>query len=322
MVFLSMLVSSIRYSTVFLFGATGETIIEKSGHLNLGIPGIMCIGAIGGSIGELWYIRSLSDLSQMNGFLAVFIPILTALLFGGLAGVLFSFFTVTLRCNQNVVGLTITTFGVGLNKFVLGNMDNTGFGEAWRYFIKSFPCANDNWFTQLFFSYGTLVYLALIIAIIVTIVFKKTRVGLTLRAVGENPATADAAGINVTKYRYVATILGCAISGLGGLFYIMDYNGGSIGNIAVTVEEYGWLAVALVIFSVWKPSWGILGSILFSLLYFVPNFFSVSTTAMKEFIKLLPYIVTIVVLIITSMINKRETQPPSALGTSYFREDR
>ena len=197
--FLTFLRESIRFSTVFLYGSTGETITQKSGHLNLGTPGIMCIGAIGGSLGELWYIKSLSDLSQMNGFLAVFIPILTTLLFSGLAGLLFSFFTVTLRCNQNVVGLTITTFGVGLNKFVLGNMDNTGFGEAWKYFIKSFPCANDNWFTQLFFSYGTLVYLALIIAIIVTIVFKKTRVGLTLRAVGENPATADAAGINVTK---------------------------------------------------------------------------------------------------------------------------
>lgn len=320
--FLTFLRESIRFSTVFLYGSTGETITQKSGHLNLGTPGIMCIGAIGGSLGELWYIKSLSDLSQMNGFLAVFIPILTTLLFSGLAGLLFSFFTVTLRCNQNVVGLTITTFGVGLNKFVLGNMDNTGFGEAWKYFIKSFPCANDNWFTQLFFSYGTLVYLALIIAIIVTIVFKKTRVGLTLRAVGENPATADAAGINVTKYRYISTIIGCAVSGPGGLFYIMDYNGGSIGNIAVTVEAYGWLAVALVIFSVWKPSWGILGSILFSLLYFVPNFFSVSTTAMKEFIKILPYIVTIVVLIVTSMINKRETQPPAALGVSYFREDR
>ena len=286
--FLTFLRESLRFSTVFLYGSTGETITQKSGHLNLGTPGVMCIGAIGGSIGELWYIRSLSDLSQMNGFLAVFIPILTALLFGGLAGVLFSFFTVTLRCNQNVVGLTITTFGVGLNKFVLGNMDNTGFGEAWKYFIKSFPCANDNWFTQLFFSYGTLVYLALIIAIIVTIVFKKTRVGLTLRAVGENPATADAAGINVTKYRYVATILGCAVSGLGGLFYIMDYNGGSIGNIAVTVEEYGWLAVALVIFSVWKPRWGILGSIVFGLLYFVPSVDAVSSRGMKQCIKQLP----------------------------------
>ncbi len=320
--FLTLLRNSIRFSAIFLYGSTGETITQKGGHLNLGTPGVMCIGAIGGSLGELWYLKSLADVSQMNGFLAVFIPILTALLFGGLAGLLFSFFTVTLRCNQNVVGLTITTFGVGLNKYVLGAMDNTGFSDAATHFIKTFPCANDNWFTQLFFSYGTLVYLSVILAIIVTIVLKKTRIGLTLRAVGENPATADAAGINVTKYRYVSTIIGCAISALGGLFYIMDSNGGSIGNIALTIESYGWLAVALVIFSVWKPSWGILGSILFSILYFVPSFFSVSSMAMKEFIKLLPYIVTIVVLIITSMINKRETQPPAALGVPYFREDR
>lgn len=324
--FLTFLRESIRFSAIFTYGSTGETITQKSGHLNLGTPGVMCIGAIGGCLGELWYIRSLSDLSQMNGFLAVFLPILAALLFGGLSGALFSFFTVTLRCNQNVVGLTITTFGVGLNKFVLGQLDEsvaTGFSEASKYFIKSFPCANDNWFTQLFFSYGTMFYLAIAIAIIVAIVFKKTRTGLYLRAVGESPATADAAGISVSKYRYVSTIIGCAVTGLGGLFYIMDANGGSTGNIAMTLEGFGWLAVALVIFSVWKPNLGILGSIVFSLLYFIPNFFAPSSNAaLKEFIKLLPYIVTIVVLIITSMINKRETQPPAALGMSYFREER
>lgn len=325
--FLTFLRESLRFSTVFLYGSTGETITQKSGHLNLGTPGVMCIGAVGGCLGEFWYIKSLSDLSMMNGFLAVIIPILSAILFGGLAGLLFSFFTVTLHCNQNVTGLTITTFGIGLTKFVLGNLDNKGFSQASKYFIQSFPCASDNWFTQLFFSYGTLVYLALAVAIITTIIFKKTRVGLSLRAVGENPATADAAGINVSKYRYVATIIGCAVSGLGGLFYVMDCNGGSIGNIALTVESFGWLAVALVIFSLWKPSWGILGSILFSLLYLLPNYFSISTatanaTAMKEFMKLLPYIVTILVLIVTSLVNKRETQAPAGLGVSYYREDR
>lgn len=319
--FLSLLQKSIRFSTIFLFGSTGETITQKSGHLNLGTPGVMCIGAVGGCLGASWYIKSLSDLSQMNGFLAVFIPILTALLFGGLAGLLYSFFAVTLRCNQNLIGLTITTFGVGLNKYVLGQLETTGFSEISSYFIKTFPCANDNWFTNLFFSYGALVYIAIIVAIIVTIVFKKTRVGLNLRAVGESPATADAAGINVTKYRYVSTTIGCAISGLGGLFYVMDYIGGSTGNIGVAVEEYGWLAVALVIFSVWKPSWGILGSILFSIFYMLPSSVSV-TVEMKNFIKLLPYIVTLIVLIATSLRNKRETQPPAALGLSYFREER
>ncbi len=319
--FLNLLQKSIRFSTIFLFGSTGETITQKSGHLNLGTPGVMCIGAVGGCLGASWYIKSLSDLSQMNGFLAVFIPILVAILFGGLAGLLYSFFAVTLRCNQNLVGLTITTFGVGLNKYVLGQLETTGFSEVSSYFIKTFSCAHDNWFTRLFLSYGILVYIAIFVAIIVTIVFKKTRVGLNLRAVGESPATADAAGINVTKYRYLSTIIGCAISGLGGLFYVMDYIGGSTGNIGVAVEEYGWLAVALVIFSVWKPSWGILGSILFSIFYMLPTSLSVSVE-MKNFIKLLPYIVTLIVLIVTSLRNKRETQPPAALGLSYFREER
>ncbi|MDE6302784.1 MAG: ABC transporter permease, partial [Clostridia bacterium] len=196
----------------------------------------------------------------------------------------------------------------------------SNFSEASTYFIKGFPCAADaGWFGKLFLSYGTLVYLAIIVAIIAAVVIKRTRVGLNLRAVGENPATADAAGLNVTKYRYLATIIGSAIAGLGGLFYIMDYTGGSIENNVI--DTYGWMAVALVIFSVWKPNWGILGSILFGALYIAPNYLNVSFSQ-KELVKLIPYVVTIIVLIITSIINKRESQPPAALGTSYFREER
>lgn len=320
--FLTYLVESIRFSTIFLLGATGETITQKSGHLNLGTPGVMCIGAVGGACGAYWYINSLSDIAQLNGFWAVVIPILTTILFGGFAGVLYSFFTVTLRCNQNIVGLTITTFGVGFNKYVLGALKADGFSDVSKFFIKTFPCADNNWFTKIFFSYGCLVYIAIIIALVATVVLKRTRVGLNMRAVGENPATADAAGINVTKYRYIATIVGCAISGLGGLFYIMDSNGGSAGDIGVTVEGLGWLAVALVIFTVWKPNFAILGSIIFSLLYKVSNYYSIGGGALKELMKLFPYIATIIVLIVTSMINKRETQPPEGLGLSYFREER
>lgn len=222
--FLTFLRESLRFMTVFFVrfdrrNNHSEERTSQSRHLRA-----LCASEQSAvALGEFWYIKSLSDLSMMNGFLAVIIPILSAILFGGLAGLLFSFFTVTLHCNQNVTGLTITTFGIGLTKFVLGNLDNKGFSQASKYFIQSFPCASDNWFTQLFFSYGTLVYLALAVAIITTIIFKKTRVGLSLRAVGENPATADAAGINVSKYRYVATIIGCAVSGLGGLFYVMDW---------------------------------------------------------------------------------------------------
>ncbi len=318
--FWTFLQRAIRFSTVFMYGATGETITEKSGHLNLGIPGVMCIGAVGGVLGESLYLKSLSDISQINGFAAVIIPIIMTLIFGALAGLLFSFFTVTLRCNQNVTGLTITTFGIGFNSFYMNRIDKTGFTAASEYFIKGFPCADSaGWFGKIFLSYGTLVYLAIIVAVIAAIIIKRTRVGLNLRAVGENPATADAAGINVTKYRYIATILGSAIAGLGGLFFIMDHLG---GNIEYNIDAFGWMAVALVIFTVWKPNWGILGSILFGALYISPDFMTVPSAATKEIVKLIPYFVTVVVLIVTSIINKRETQPPAALGVSYFREER
>lgn len=316
--FWTFLQTSIRFSTVFMYGVTGETITEKSGHLNLGIPGIMCIGAIGGALGESVYLKSLNDISNISGFGAIMVPILFTLLFAGLAGLLFSFFTVTLRCNQNVTGLTITTFGVGFFGFMKNRIDQTGFNVAKQFFIKGIASADSGWFQQMFLSYGVLVYLAIAIAIIVAIVIKRTRTGLNLRAVGENPATADAMGISVTKYRYISTILGSAIAGLGGLFYIMDYSG-SIPEVAV--DSYGWLAVALVIFTVWKPNWGILGSILFGALLTAPNFINVSSYN-KEILKLIPYVVTVLVLIVTSIVNKRETQPPAALGVSYFREER
>ena len=127
--------NSIRYSTMFLFGATGEIITEKSGHLNLGIPGTMSIGAVGGAVGARIYLDSLSDISQINGFSAVLVPVIFAMLFAGLAGLLFSFLTVTLRCNQNITGLSITTFGVGFISYYLNKIDQTDFTTLSTYFI-------------------------------------------------------------------------------------------------------------------------------------------------------------------------------------------
>ncbi|MCR4661998.1 MAG: ABC transporter permease [Clostridia bacterium] len=318
--FLSFIHSVIRFSTVFIFGSTGESLTEKSGHLNLGIPGVMCFGAIGGCIGASTYIQSLSSVSQINGAAAVLIPLLFTIIFGSLMGLLYSFFTVTLRCNQNVVGLTITTFGVGFyGIFTEGSLlKKTGFNVIGRYFGMGFMKEGVNWFGDLFLSYGTLVYLAFAVAIIVAVILRYTRVGLNIIAVGESPATADSAGVNVTKYRYLSTIIGSAIAGLGGLFITFDFLG---GYIEYNIDAYGWLAVALVIFTIWRPDWGILGSLLFSFFYMLPNLITASRSN-QELLKLLPYVVTIVVLIITSLINKRETQPPTSLGLNYFREER
>ena len=152
---------------------------------------------------------------------------------------------------------------------------------------------------------------------------KRTRTGLNLRAVGENPATADAAGISVTKYKYVATCVGSMIAGLGGLYYVMDYASGVWSNDAF--GDRGWLAIALVIFTVWRPNIGILGSILFGGLYIVHNYLNniiPMNMSTQELIKMAPYVVTVIVLIAISMRKKRETQPPASLGLAYFREDR
>ena len=174
---------------------------------------------------------------------------------------------------------------------------------------------------SLFFSYGFMVYLAIALAIAMSWFLNRTRKGLNLRAVGENPATADAAGINVTRYQYLATCIGAGISGMGGLYYTMDYIKGTWANDS-TIEALGWLAVALVIFATWRPMNAIWGAYLFGgltwLYFYVPNL----TRSSQELFKMLPYLVTIAVLILISMRKKRENQPPAHLGLPYFREER
>lgn len=314
---LAFLVSSIRLGMAFLFGSVGETITEKSGHLNLGIPGVMCVGASCGCFAEYLYLSKAGV--NANYFLAVFIPIIATLIGGAVMGLIFSFLTVTLRANQNVTGLALTTFGVGLSDYMIAETGAV-YSKGSRYFTMSLPFADDlGWFGELFFSHGILIYLAIIIAVVVSFLLTKTRVGLNLRAVGENPATADAAGISVSKYRYASTCIGCAIAGLGGLSFIMDYLN---GNWEYCIDAIGWLAIALVIFTVWKPNLAIFGSIIFGALYIASSYITGVSFASKEIFKMLPYIVTIVVLIFTSIRDKKENQPPQALGLAYFREER
>ena len=315
---IAFLVSAIRLGMTFLLGSTGETITEKAGHLNLGLPGVMCMGAACGCYAEYAYLTEAGE--NFAPVLAVILPILAALAGGALIGLLFSFFTVTLRANQNVTGLAITTLGVGMSEYIIGEAD-TIFSKASKHFTAALIPLVDplGSFGELVFNYGIFVYLALAIALITTYVFNRTRIGLHLRAVGENPATADAAGINVSKYRYIATCIGCAVAGLGGLSFIMDYLN---GMWEYCVDAIGWLSLALVIFTVWKPNWAILGSLVFGALYVASSYITGVGFAGKELFKMLPYAVTILVLIITSMRKKKDTPPPQSLGLSYFREER
>lgn len=322
MAFITFLVSAIKFGMVLLFGSTGETITEKAGHLNLGIPGVMCVGTAFGCAAEALYFEIAGSRLNMIWPLAILIPVIATLIGGALMGLLYSFLTVTLHANQNVTGLAMTTFGVGVADFIVANLSKSGnkFTAGAKFFNMHLPFADGmGWFGELFFSYGIMIYLSIAVAIVASFVMNKTKVGLHLRAVGENPATADAAGINVTKYRYLATCIGCAVASLGGLVFIMDYLN---GNWEYVIDAIGWLCVALVIFTTWKPVFGIFCSIVFGAFYVAADYIPGITLAIKEIFKMLPYLITIAVLIFTSIRNKKENQPPAGLGINYYREDR
>ncbi len=328
--FLAFFPRAVAQGIPLLFGSTGETLTEKSGHLNLGIPGIMYVGGISGVIGAFLYENSLPSKADANPFLIILISLLSCMLGSFLMGLIYSFLTITLRANQNVTGLALTTFGIGFGNFFGGSLikltgsevPSIALSTTSIYYSKKLPFADKlGWFGDLFLSYSFLAYVAVAIALIVSFVLKRTRVGLHLRAVGENPATADAAGINVNRYKYVATCLGAVIAGLGGLYYVMDYASGVWSNDAF--GDRGWLAIALVIFTTWKPDVSIFASILFGGLYIIYLYLPTGMNlSLKELYKMLPYVVTLLVLIISSMKKKRENQPPEGLGIPYFREDR
>ena len=328
--FISFIPRAVMQAVPLLYGSTGETLTEKSGNLNLGIPGIMYVGAISGVIGAFLYESSLPSPEAFVGLWAVLISLGAALLGSLLMGLLYCFLTVTLRANQNVTGLALTTFGVGFGNFFGGSLIKLS-GNSMPYlaltqtslaFRVSRPGAESTgWFGKLFLSYGFLAYLSVIIALMAAFVLRRTRVGLHLRAVGENPSTADAAGVSVGKYKYAATCVGSMIAGLGGLYYVMDYASGIWSNNAF--GDRGWLAIALVIFTIWRPNVGVLSSFLFGGLYILHMYIPTGMNlAVKELYKMLPYVVTIVVLVITSLRNKRENQAPASLGLSYFQEER
>ncbi len=315
-VWLNFLIESLAFGAVFMYGSTGEILTEKAGHLNLGIPGIMCMGGAGGCL-----VLNIIGPMNLHPVLVVILGVLGAIAMSMLMGLIYSFLTVTLRANQNVTGLALTTFGVGLMKVIMIKLDPTVYLVGPKKIFR-WPFAER---TDALQYLGVLFFVAVIIAIVASWVLMRTKVGLRLRAVGENPGTADAVGVNVTKYKYVATCIGSAIAGLGGFYNIIDYQASQ--EAYLSLEAFGWLSIALVIFALWRPHMTIIGSTVFGFLFscssYIANIEGITVTmAAKPLLKMLPYVVTILVLIITSIRNKRENQPPASLGLAYFREER
>ncbi len=318
--------NAVVFGTVVLFGCLGEILTEKSGNLNLGIPGVMYLGGIAALTGTFFYEKAVAT---PNPLICILIGVVCAFAAGALGGLLYSFLTTTLRANQNVTGLTLTIFGSGIANFFGGALNKLAGGvgqisvsDTSAAFRTQIPFLSDlPVIGKLFFSYGFLAYLAIIVAILLHVFLVKTRSGLNLRAVGENPGTADAAGIRVGKYKYLATCLGCGIAGLGGLYFVVDFTKGTWSGDG-TIETLGWLAVALVIFTTWKPLNALWGSYLFGILYWMYLYIPGLTRSAQSLFKMLPYVFTLVVLILTSIRKKKESQPPQSLGLAYFREDR
>ena len=323
---LALVSAAVLNGTPLLFGTLGEILSEKAGNLNLGVEGMMYMGGAMG-LGGAFYYEMLAGESA-SGPLAVLIAILCAFLGGAFGALLYSFITITLRANQNVTGLALSIFGTGAGQFIGEYMRVTSGGyvsisnslkavfmnSPMPAFLQNIPILG-----PLLFQYNIFVYLGVVVAVVMSLCLRKSRSGLYLRAVGESPATADAAGINVTRYKYLATVLGGGISAIGGMVYIMTIAGCVWNHEGLSGE--GWLAVALVIFCLWRPVSAIFGSVLFGglmILYlrlqlpFVPD----------QLYKILPYVVTVIVLILTSMRNSKDKQPPASLGLSYFREER
>ena len=309
--------AAILAGTPLLFGTLGEILTQKSGNLNLGVEGMMYMGALMGFLGA--YFTDNLAFALLFAFGA-----------GALGALIYAFLTVTLKANQNVTGLTLTIFGTGLANFVGENLvmnsptQSAVVSDAMKAALKpiSIPYLSEiPHVGKMLFQHNIFVYLGVVLAIVAGIYLHHTRKGLNLRAVGENPAAADAAGIGVSLYKYVHILLGGGLCGLGGAYIILITCGGTWTYNSVNGQ--GWIAVALVIFASWSPYKAILGSLVFGALSVLRLYIPASIVNIPTALfAMLPFLVTAIVLVVSSIRMKPEKSQPKGTGINYFREDR
>lgn len=314
---LAFLYAAILASVPLLYGTLGEILIEKSGNINLGVEGMMYLGAIMGFLGSFLFHSAAAAL-------------ICAFLAGMIGAAIYAFLTVTLKANQNVTGLTLTLFGTGIANFV-GEIlrDNNPMGTSFLSdgvkaallpldmgVLTDIPVLG-----RLLFNHSIMTYLALLTAIAMHLYLRHTRLGLNLRAVGENPAAADAMGIPVSGYKYAHILVGGGICGLGGAYISLVT---AVGNWQPhIIGGQGWIALALVIFSSWSPLRAVFGALVFGALsvlrLYVPREVIYIPGAIFS---MLPFVVTCLVLVLSSIRMRREHQQPAGCGINYFREER
>jgi simple sugar transport system permease protein len=308
--------SAIFYGTPLFFAALGGIFTERSGVLNLGVEGTMLLGGVSGA----WASQHVGG----SAWFTILMAIIIGMIAGGFTSALLAFLCVTLKTNQTVAGLAITIFAgtVGLSSYfanIWGVSKNPVPRQIRR--LDVFGLADTPIVGPIIFNQTILTYVSWVLVVLATVYLFRTRIGLQLRAVGESPQTADAMGINVVKYRYVHTILGGALAGIGGVFY-------SLAIVPTWVDGMtkgaGWIAIALVIFGFWRPSLTLLGAYLFGALQSLGSTLKARGVNISgDILDALPFVMTIVVLVlVSSRFAHRKLGAPAALGVPYEREER
>ena len=306
--FVSLLAASVVAGVPIALAALGELLAERSGVLNLGVEGMMLIGAVvafqvGNSSGSLW-------LSLAVGALA-----------GGALALVHAVLTVTLRASQIVSGLSLTIFGTGLATFVGKSIEGLPLATDFRP-VAWGPLADLPVVGPVLFEQDPIVYVTAVLAVAITWYLRRTRAGLSLRSVGESPATADSMGIAVARLRYLHVVAGGVLAGAAGAYLVL-------GQVPAwsqdgTTSGLGWIALALVVFASWEPMRVLLGAFLFGFsrqLNFYLQAKGVDVPA--ELLSMLPYLLTIVVLVIWGSRDlRRRVGAPAALGLPYVRDER
>jgi len=309
--------SAVQLGTPLLFGTIGGIICEKAGHLNLGIEGMMLMGAVMGFF---------TGFHTGNAALAI----VAAFLAGALGALLYAIVTVTFQGNQTVTGLVLSIFGTGFSSFVGQSLATETIPTTVTAPLAAIEIPGLSKIPVLgnmLFDQSLYVHAGIIIAILMYFYLQKTRAGLNLRMIGENPGAADASGINITLYKYIHILVGGGLCGLGGGYLTLVYVPRWQNEMT---SGMGWISVALIIVATWNPLkaifiaylFGMLRSVGFKLQNLAIPMFGKEITISSQFLDMLPYIMTIVVLVFIALRKKRENQPPAWLSNSYFREDR
>lgn len=307
---ISFLAAAIVAGTPLLFATLGEILCEKVGNLNLGVEGMMLMGAVMG-----FMVGYKTD--------SAFLAMLAAMAAGGFGGLIFAYLTISLRTNQVVTGLALTIFGTGFASYAGKNLVGNVVPDHIKHVFTPYhiPLLGDiPFFGPILFRQDAFVYFGYLLAVIMGIYLYKTSIGLNMMSVGENPNAADAVSINIRLYKYVHIVIGGAFCGLGGAYL-------SLVAVPTWTENItagrGWIAVALVIFAAWNPYKALIGAYLFGGMDIIGFRLQGTRYEVSQYlIDMLPFVTTIVVLVVVSMRKSKKNAPPKGLGNAYFREER